>query len=208
MAIPHPLWRSVVPYWLPLSGRCHVSLTSVTLLLLPLLLRFYSLKPPWSVGTGGKKFVVQDLLRAAIRHHLGDGSSLAQLFSNRWDIGMILVYQGSLDERTSPERCTWSFKDKKAYVLGCAMIQGSNPTFIQLQSFQCLTCFIKFSFNQINQNLLQDWFKKGVLGQEQSVLASYVLASPQQTEKCTVSSLEALKIVFVKAYSMLARMYD
>ena len=82
----------------------------------------------------GKKFVVQDLLRAAIRHHLGDGSSLAQLFSNRWDIGMMLIYQGSLDERTSPERSTWSFKDKKAFVLGCdcAMIQGSNPAFFQL----------------------------------------------------------------------------
>ena len=35
------------------------------------------------MGTGGKKFVVQDQLQAAIRHHLEDGSSLVQLFSNR-----------------------------------------------------------------------------------------------------------------------------
>ena len=187
---PHSLWRSVVPYWLPLSGRCHVSLPSVTLLLLLLLLRFYSLVPPWSVGTGDKNFVVQDLLRAAMRHHLGDGSYLAQLFSNRWDIGMILIYQGSLDARTSPERCTWSFEDKKAFVLGCAMIQGSNQTFSSFSLSTLFTCFWCFISLQSDQSKLASRLnlKKGVLGREFWPLTHF-LASPQQTEKCVFKSV-------------------
>ena len=87
----------------------------------------------------------------------------------------------------------------------CLELQWSKVK-IQLVAtlFTCLWCISKFPFNQIDQNLLHDWTKKGVWGREQSVLASDALASPQQTEKwgfqkCTVSCLQALKIVFVKA---------
>ena len=169
MAIPHPLWSIVergypsspvkigcVSYWLPLSGRCHLSLTSVTLLLL--LLRFYSLKPPWSVGRWDKKFVVQDQLRATICHRFEDGSSLAQLFSNRWDIGMILAYQGCLEARTSPERYPWASICRKRDVRSNTFSTSIFPLYLILLMFPIkIASQMKF-FGTINYQLKERCF--------------------------------------------------
>ena len=128
---------------------------------------------------------------------------------------MMLIYQGSLDDRTSSEQFAWSFKDKKVFVLGFEMIQGSNPskallTFIYVSSnFPSIrsikTCFkteLKercFGKRAICYGL---WRTSLLLRSRlKSVFSKVYLVLPWSFKKCTVSSLEALKIVFVKAYS-------